>query len=235
MAMHEPKTSRIYDAWSWMYDKTFGPIAGRSLLCALDQLRPRPRQRVLDIGVGTGLTLPHYPSDIEVVGLDLSAGMLAQAEQRRVEHELSHCLLVQGDALAPPFADESFDHIMITYTVSVVSDPALLLRQARRMLKPGGRVVIVNHFLSAHRPIAMLERLANPLCNRLGWRSDLPLADVLAATDLKLEYQFKRRRTDFFTIVVLRHPHGAATTAGAARSADDAVAADAGQPVGASR
>ena len=234
MGMHEPKTSRIYDAWSWMYDKTFGPIARRSLLCAIDQLRPRPGQCVLDIGVGTGLTLPHYPSDIHVVGLDLSAGMLAQAQQRCDEHGLSNCELVQGDALAPPFAGESFDHIMITYTVSVVSDPALLMRHARRMLKPGGRVVIVNHFQSVHRPLAVIERLVNPLCNRLGWRSDLPLVDVLAATDLKLQYQFKRRRTDLFTIVVLRHPHRTSAADGQGH-ADAAEAVAAGEPVGASR
>lgn len=203
MKMSEPTTSKTYDVWAAFYDKTFGALVHRRQLKALEQLRAEPGQRVLDLGVGTGMTLRHYPKNITVVGMDLSGGMLAKAAQKASEDNLTHCRLVQGDAMLPPFADNSFDHIIITHTISVVSEPAKLLQWAKRMVKPGGRIVVLNHFRASNPVIGWLEKVANPLCVKIGWRSDLSLDECLEGVDLHVRYQFRMRIIDLWQIVVL--------------------------------
>lgn len=201
--MKEATTSRCYDIWAGFYDRTFGALVHRRQIRAIEELRPKPGDRVLDLGVGTGMTLEHYPDNVTVVGMDLSWGMLEKALDKCREKSLSHCRLVQGDAMDPPFADQSFDHIIVTHTVSVVSDPPRLLQWCQRMIKPGGRIIVLNHFRSENPVIGTLEKLANPLCVHIGWRSDLSLEDCLTGVDLAVQYQFKLRKIDLWRIVVL--------------------------------
>ncbi len=206
--MKEATTGRVYDLWSKVYDCTFGPLVNRHQGRAVDQLRLRPGDRVLDIGVGTGLMLHRYRRDVTVIGMDLSAGMLSKARDRCVRSGLDHCRMVRGDAMHPPFAPASFDHVMISHTISVVSDPSRLLRLAAELVKPGGRIVLLNHFQSTWSWVAAIERLCNPLFMKIGWRSDLSLEDVMHGTDLRLEYGFKTGVVDLWRVVVLRADHG---------------------------
>lgn len=207
--MSEPATRRTYDLWSNAYDLVFAPVFYRRMHRAIDQLHLRPGDRVLDLGVGTGLSLDCFPRDVRVVGLDLSAGMLAKAAAKCREQGLDHCSLVCGDALQPPFPDGSFDHILITHVITVVSDPVQLLRVAGRLVRPGGRIVLVNHFRSTHPLVAWFERTLNPLFVRLGWRSDLRLDELLGGCELHVERRFKIGRLDLFQIVVLTTRPGA--------------------------
>jgi len=201
--MKEQSTGPLYDLWAKFYDATFGRLVERRQRVALAALRPRPGQRVLDLGVGTGMTLPYYPPGVHVVGMDLSAGMLEKAREKAEREDLAGVELVQGDAMHPPFAPRSFDHVLVTHVISVVSDPARLLRVARTLVKPGGRVVILNHFASAHPVVRGFERLLNPIFLRVGWKSDLDLVEVLRACPMGLEYQFKLGWLDLWRIVVL--------------------------------
>ena len=142
-SMSEPITKKTYDIWAYFYDHSFGALVKERQVRAVEQLHLKPGDKVLDIGVGTGMTLPHYPKNVQIYGLDLSEGMLAKAHVRRVERNLDHVHLVRADAMLPPFAEASFDHVMITHTISVVSDPGKLIRWAQRLVKPGGSIVML--------------------------------------------------------------------------------------------
>ncbi len=205
MRMTESGNSRVYDLWARVYDRTFGRLVHRRQIIALKQLRLSPGDRVLDIGVGTGLSLLEYPADVRVVGLDLSEGMLLKAADKTRREGLDHCTLVRADAMLPPFADASFDHIIISHTISVVSDPARLLAWATRLVKPEGRIVVLNHFRSGNPFIAWWEDRVNPICTRIGWRSDLCLEECLDGVAVDVSYRFKLNTIDFWQIVVLRH------------------------------
>lgn len=209
MRMKEPTTRRMYDLWAIFYDYTFGALVRARQLRAVQQLHLKPGDRVLDLGVGTGITLRHYPRNVTVVGCDLSEGMLDKAADKCRELGLNHCHLICGDAMHPPFEEQSFDHIMITHVISVVSDPARLVDRASRLLKPNGRIVLLNHFQSSYTVVAWFERVFNPLFIKIGWRSDLSLDECLRGVDVHVEYRFKMGLIDLWQIVVLTHPRPA--------------------------
>lgn len=201
--MDEPRTSRVYDAWAKTYDATFGRLVHKRQHSALRQLRHAPGDRVLDLGVGTGMTLTHYPRDVEVVGIDVSPGMLAKAQEKVDELGLDHVELVLGNALETGLPDHSFDHVVISHTISVVSEPSKLLHEAKRLVKPDGRIIVLNHFRSPAPVVGWFERVSNPLFVRLGWRSDLTLEECLDGVGLSVLYRFKLSAVDFWQIVVL--------------------------------
>ena len=211
--MSEPETSRLYDLWAKIYDHTFGALVHKRQAVAVEQLQCQSGERVLDLGVGTGMTLTHYPSHCTVVGMDLSPGMLGKAADKRRDGNLDHVHLVQADGMMPPFADGSFDRILITHTVSVVSEPQRLMQWAARLVKPGGRIVVLNHFQSTQPVIGKLEEVFNPLFVKIGWRSDLSLEETLDGVPLKLLYQFKLATVDVWRIVVLEKGAGEAERA----------------------
>lgn len=207
-SMHEMTTGPLYDAWASIYDHSFGQLVKRRQRIAIKELQAKPGDRVLDLGVGTGMTLRHYPEGVQVVGMDLSGGMLDKANQKKTEDGLNDVELVQGDAMLPPFAPQSFDHILITHVISVVSDPQKLMAWAARLVKPTGRIVLLNHFQSANAFVAKTEAVTNPLFVKIGWRSDLSLDECLpvnaeSEVPLYVHERFKLAVADFWQIVVL--------------------------------
>jgi phosphatidylethanolamine/phosphatidyl-N-methylethanolamine N-methyltransferase len=202
--MEEPSTRVLYDVQSRIYDKTFGALVQRRISTAISHINIQPGDKVLDLGIGTGASLRYYPQDRgRVFGIDLSSGMLELCIKRMVGQGRPNATVVQGNALELPFADNSFDHVFISHVISVVSDPCKLVREAQRVAKEGARIVILNHFQSTNRLIALIEKWLCPLCTKLGWRSDLALADLIRRTGVEIDYHFKLENIDLWETVVM--------------------------------
>src|SRR5205085_12601322 len=139
------------------------------------------------------------------IGIDLSSGMLREARKKIATRQMDRASVFQADALHLPFADSSFDHVFISHVISVVSDPYRLIQEAQRVAKPDSRIVIVNHFQSTNRFIALLEKWACPLCTRLGWRSDLALQDLIRRTGVEIDYRYKLESIDLWETVVIHN------------------------------
>jgi phosphatidylethanolamine/phosphatidyl-N-methylethanolamine N-methyltransferase len=210
--MQEASTRKIYDVHSLFYDATFGRLVKRRIARAIEHMNICESDRVLDLGIGTGVSLNFYPDRGRIVGVDLSAGMLREARKKIRERNLRHAMVFQADALRLPFADDTFDHVFISHVISVVSDPYQLVREAQRVARPNARIVMVNHFQSTNRFIAMFEKWLCPLCTRLGWRSDLALQDLVRRTGVEVDYRYKLESLDIWETVVMTNNKSAVTS-----------------------
>ena len=213
--MQESSTKKIYDVHSMFYDATFGRLVKRRIERAIHHMNIGDSDLVLDLGIGTGVSLNYYPQRGHVVGVDLSAGMLREARKKIRERGLDHTSVFQANALELPFGDSTFDHVFISHVISVVSDPIQLVKEAQRVAKPGARIVIVNHFQSTNRFLALVEKWLCPLCTKLGWRSDLALQDLIRRTGVEIDYRYKLESIDLWETVVITNNKSALPALGA--------------------
>jgi phosphatidylethanolamine/phosphatidyl-N-methylethanolamine N-methyltransferase len=177
---------KSYARWAPVYDLTFGAVtsAGRRRVAGMVNARGGA---LLEVGVGTGMSLDLYNGDVRVTGIDASPQMLAKAEERVLEKNLTHVAeLREMDARHLGYGDDTFDHVAALHIMSVVPEPERVMAEMARVLKPGGSLFIVNHFAREKGFVAMAERLAAPLSNWLGWHSDFDRGQVLGQDNLKL-------------------------------------------------
>jgi phosphatidylethanolamine/phosphatidyl-N-methylethanolamine N-methyltransferase len=177
--------ARVYENLASVYDFTFGPALHRGRMQAIERMGIASGDRILEVGVGTGINAALYPRDCSVTGIDLSDSMLEKARGRVLKKSLPHVRLLEMDAADIKFADDTFDIVYAPYLISVVPDPVAVAREMRRVCRPGGRIVILNHFRSAGRLAAWLERVIAPFTLYLGFKSDLDLPAFLVQADLK--------------------------------------------------
>jgi phosphatidylethanolamine/phosphatidyl-N-methylethanolamine N-methyltransferase len=189
--MDAAKVERVYSSYAKVYDHIFGKIFRDGREHAVRQLNLVPGDRVLEVGIGTGLSLPFYPRSCEIIGIDLSDGMLEKCRERIKESNLKHVRLLRMDAGAMEFTDNSFDAVMAAYVVTAVPDYRRVMMEMIRVCKPGGRIILLNHFSNGNPVIAALEKVISPLCKQLGWRTDLSLATVLDGTHLSVIHKQK--------------------------------------------
>ncbi len=175
----------VYEKLSSVYDWIFGPTLHPGRLQALQRMGIREGDRVLEVGVGTGINAALYPRTCSVTGVDLSDSMLEKARERVARKGLTNVRLLQMDAACLTFPDNSFDIVYAPYLVSVVPDPVQVAREMRRVCRPGGRVVILNHFRSSNFLLSRAERLISPFTVHIGFKADLDLPAFLAQADLQ--------------------------------------------------
>ena len=169
-----------YARWAPVYDAIFGVITNAAIGRTMRVLNALPAGRILEIGVGTGLALPRYKPEHRVTGIDLSPDMLARARARVATQKLANVeQLSKMDATRLAFADQSFDAAVAMFLITVVPDPSAVLNEAVRVVKPGGRIVLANHFSAEHGPRAAFERWLSRFSASLGWNPEFPVERVL--------------------------------------------------------
>jgi phosphatidylethanolamine/phosphatidyl-N-methylethanolamine N-methyltransferase len=169
-----------YRRYAKVYDAVFGPVLQPGRKAVLEALQCRPGDRVLEVGVGTGLSLPLYPPFVRLTGVDLSREMLEKARARVERRGLANVEgLHEMDALAMDFPDASFDKVVAMYVVSVVQEPARLLRELHRVCKPDGEIFIVNHVRSSNPVVGALERSLARFSDQLGFHPDFELHSLV--------------------------------------------------------
>jgi phosphatidylethanolamine/phosphatidyl-N-methylethanolamine N-methyltransferase len=184
-AVENQFVERVYEKLANVYDLFFGPTLHPGRLVAIERMGIRPNDRVLEVGVGTGINTSLYPANCQVIGIDLSASMLEKARERVAREGFCNVRLLEMDAASLTFADESFDIVYAPYLVSVVPDPVKVVREMHRVCKPGGKIIVLNHFRSANAILSRLERAISPFTVHVGFKSDLDLPGFLAQADLR--------------------------------------------------
>src|SRR5215211_5996027 len=184
-AVENDFVARVYEKLASVYDVVFGPTLHPGRLVALDRMGINPADRILEVGVGTGINTSLYPKNCHVTGIDLSSSMLEKARERVAREGLRNVRLLEMDAARLTFADDSFDIVYAPYLVSVVPDPVKVVTEMRRVCRPGGRIVVLNHFRSANPMLSWIERAISPLTVHVGFKSDLDLPGFLAQATLQ--------------------------------------------------
>jgi len=183
--MNSDAVVTAYRRYAGFYDLVFGPIMHPGRQRVVQALQLQAGDEVLEVGVGTGLSLPLYPTDVRVTGIDLSHEMLQKARHRLERIKLPQVVdVLEMDAQAMLFADNSFDKVVAMYVVSVAPEPLRLIDEMRRVCKPGGDIFIVNHFQSRNPLLRGGERLLAPLSKLVGFRPDMELDALIKEAGL---------------------------------------------------
>ena len=175
----------VYEKIAAVYDYTFGPLLHPGRVDTIKRLVISPGDQLLEVGVGTGINASMFPRHAVVTGIDVSRRMLDRARERFARKGVTNVRLFEMDATSLTFPDDSFDIVYAPFLISVVPDPVAVAREMRRVCRPGGRIIMLNHFLSETKWLAAIERAISPMTVHLGFRSDLDLPAFLAQADLK--------------------------------------------------
>ena len=193
-----------YRRWAPVYYHTFGRVAAEGRKHAVEVIN-QGAHRVLEVGVGTGLSLPSYRRHVEIVGIDLSPEMLEKARERVAEEGLANVTaLLEMDASDLEFEDAAFDTVVAMYVMTVVPDPEKVMRELSRVCRPGGDVIIVNHFSAEEGMRGWVERRMAPFGDMLGWRPVFDVDRVLVCKDLQLVDKRGLRPFGLFTMMRFR-------------------------------
>lgn len=214
MTVHTPLRAddvrRSYARWAGHHDFTFALFGRKYVKKVVKKLNFETEgHRVLDVGTGTGLSLPYFASDFQVTGIDLSADMLERAEQRTKRKKLRNISgLHVMDAANMGFDDAQFDSVLATFVMSVVPDANKVLSEISRVTRPGGRVYLFNHFRADkedNRVLALAERAIAPASRKVGFHSDFCRSQLNVNThNFRLVEETCLGPLDIFTLLVLQ-------------------------------
>ncbi|HHJ20620.1 MAG TPA: methyltransferase domain-containing protein [Gammaproteobacteria bacterium] len=193
--MNIESVQKTYRRYAPRYDFWFGAVFHPGRKAVIHHMDCKPGEKILEVGVGTGLSLPLYPEGVEVTGIDISEEMLEHARIRAKRDKLEHVELHTMDAENMTFEDNSFDKVVAMYVASVVPDPVKLVEEMRRVCRPGGELMLVNHFSSSNPLISGFEKMLTPLSGKLGFNPGFSLAKFVDDTGLNISHN---RRVNLF-------------------------------------
>lgn len=192
--MDNQTVKKVYKRFAPFYDYFFGPLfaQGRSKAVKMINQRLAPESKILEVGVGTGRSLPKYKNQFQIIGIDLSSEMLQEARRLSEKHKLDQVkdLLIM-DAQELTFEDNTYDAVVAMHVVSVVPDLEKFLKEVTRVCKPGGDLVILNHFRSEKGIVRKLKKWFSKLDKYIGFYSDFSGEVLFNHPDLELKFQQK--------------------------------------------
>jgi phosphatidylethanolamine/phosphatidyl-N-methylethanolamine N-methyltransferase len=205
--MHIDTVRAAYRRYAGVYDLVFGKSFEAGRQQTLDRINSRKGLRILEVGVGTGLSLPDYHPDNRIVGIDASAEMLKIARERVDKRQLRNIeALAEMDAQNMTFPDDSFDVVVAMYVMTVVEDPQAVMEELKRVCKPGGDIYIVNHFSAEKAGLRLkFERMIANFAELLGWHADMPMSPLLSNAGIEIVTIHKLPPFGMFTMVHCRN------------------------------
>jgi phosphatidylethanolamine/phosphatidyl-N-methylethanolamine N-methyltransferase len=204
LQLDEGQVRDAYRRWAPVYDYTFGAVSTAGRRHAVEIIN-NGTGRVLEVGVGTGLALPDYKKHLDIVGIDLAPEMLDKARERVKAENLTNISgLHEMDASNLSFPDNSFDTTVAMYVITVVPDPRKVMLELARVTKPGGKVMLVNHFSQDEGVRGWVERQMAPFADLVGWHSVFDVSRVMVCPDLKLIDRKALRPWGIFTMMQFR-------------------------------
>jgi phosphatidylethanolamine/phosphatidyl-N-methylethanolamine N-methyltransferase len=202
--MHSPQESQLYYSWSKFYDVVFGPVLIPGIYQTIRNLNIPRGARVLELGVGTGLSLRAYPKHAQIVGIDASEKMLERAQETVNRQGWRHVTLHQMNALDLDFEDGSFDYVMAFHILTVVDDYHRLLEEMARVSKVNATIVIVNYLRNEKGWSTKLLDWIDPLTRRLGWQTTISYSNLLGEVPIQVVRRFKTAPGSLFTVVIAK-------------------------------
>jgi phosphatidylethanolamine/phosphatidyl-N-methylethanolamine N-methyltransferase len=178
--MDKRSIEKVYKAYSSVYDRLFGRVLENGRIKIITLMNLNGHEKVLEVGIGTGLSLNKYPATTNIIGIDLSKSMLKKAKEKITKYNLKNIDLQLVDAEEMIFPENTFDRVIIMYTLSVTPNPKKLLEMSSHVCKEGGEIFIVNHF--SHNTIFrkfINEKYISTLETKLGFRMYFPLQDCI--------------------------------------------------------
>lgn len=192
-----------YARWAPVYDAIFGVITHSAIGATVGVLNALSPGHILEVGVGTGIALPRYKPEHRITGVDLSPDMLTRARKRVADRSLTNIDgLQEMDASALDFPDRSFDAAVAMFLITVVPDPDKVLAEAVRVVKPGGRIVLANHFSADAGPRAAAERWLSRFSSSLGWHPEFAIERVLDRPGMRLLDRQRLAPAGLYTLLV---------------------------------
>lgn len=200
--MNQQDIQSIYGKYSSFYDHIFSHFFFPRIRLGISKSKIKSGDKVIEVGIGTGISLPLYPRGCNVTGIDVTREMLEKAHEKKEKHKLDHVDLIEMDAENMTFADDTFDHSLAAFVVTVVPNPEKMVAEMKRVTKKGGNIVILNHFCSNNSFISGLEKFFSPLCEKWGWRSDISLDLLSNHCNLHINEVIKKRKLDPWSIII---------------------------------
>lgn len=174
---------KSWNRYSFIYDLTWGLFLSPGRKHVIDKIQLGEDNHVLEVGIGTGASLPLYTDCTKVTGIDLSTKMLEVAHKRIKKHSIENAEILEMNAEKLNFPDNHFTHVIAMYVVSVSPNPEKVIKELKRVCKPGGDIVILNHFSHRDTFMTKLEKMLTPLSTKIGFKPFFPLDDFLNQVD----------------------------------------------------
>ncbi len=178
---------KVYSLYALIYDTFFGKIFEHGRYVAFNMMNVKPNETILEVGVGTGLSLPLYPKEAHVTGIDISQEMLDKAEAKKQYYGLSNIKLYNMDASSMTFPNNTFDKVIASHVITVVPNPLRTLNEIKRVCKKDGEIFILNYTGCNNKIISSFERFISPFRDKLGLGKHFDLDALLRNTHLSIE------------------------------------------------